>query len=40
MTETLEATARTLFRSWFVDFDSPQVSGADDWVDETLGGSR
>jgi type I restriction enzyme S subunit len=36
MTETLEATARTLFRSWFVDFDSRQVSGADDWVDGTL----
>ncbi len=36
MTETLEATARTLFRSWFVDLDSPRVSGTDDWVDGTL----
>jgi type I restriction enzyme S subunit len=36
MTKTLEATARALFRSWFVDVDSPQVSGADDWVDGTL----
>jgi type I restriction enzyme S subunit len=37
LSETLEATARTLFRAWFVDFDSPQASGADDWTRGALG---
>jgi len=36
LAETLEATARVLFRSWFVDFDSPQVAGGDDWVNGAL----
>lgn len=36
LAETLEGTARALFRSWFVDFDSPQVSGADDWANGAL----
>lgn len=37
LSDTLESTARTLYRSWFVDFDSPQASGADGWPGGALG---
>lgn len=33
---TLEATARALFQSWFIDLDSPHVSGVRNWMGGSL----